>query len=66
MSRNAFEWDPVEDIQRFRANRNSFVLEEKIAKNVFGTTDNAHPGVKKLYNEPKSYIAGKINLIKTY
>jgi len=33
MARNAFEWDPVEDIHRFRANRNSFILEEKIAKN---------------------------------
>ena len=33
MSRNAFEWDPVEDIHRFKANRNSFVLEEKIARN---------------------------------
>jgi len=33
MSRNAFEWDPVEDIHRFKANRNSFTLEQKIAKN---------------------------------
>ena len=33
MSRNAFEWDPVEDIHRFKANRNSFILEQKIAKN---------------------------------
>ncbi|RLF53296.1 MAG: hypothetical protein DRN24_01455, partial [Thermoplasmata archaeon] len=33
MARNAFEWDPVEDIHRFKANRNSFILEEKIAKN---------------------------------
>jgi flagellar protein FlaI len=33
MARNAFEWDPVEDIHRFRANRNSYILEEKIAKN---------------------------------
>ncbi len=33
MSRNAFEWDPIEDIHRFNANKNSYVLEEKIAKN---------------------------------
>ena len=32
MARNAFEWDPIEDVQRFRANRNSYILEEKIAK----------------------------------
>ena len=32
MARNAFEWDPIEDMQRFRANRNSYILEEKIAK----------------------------------
>jgi len=38
MSRNAFEWDPVEDIHYFRANRNSYILEEKIAKNA-GYTD---------------------------
>jgi len=40
MSRNAFQWDPVEDIHRFRANRNSFTLEEKIAKNA-GYNDTA-------------------------
>jgi len=33
MARNAFEWDAVEDEHRFRANRNSFILEEKVAKN---------------------------------
>jgi flagellar protein FlaI len=38
MARNAFEWNPVEDIHRFKANRNSFILEEKIAKNA-GYTD---------------------------
>jgi flagellar protein FlaI len=38
MSRNAFEWDPVEDIHHFRANKNSYILEEKIAKNA-GYTD---------------------------
>jgi flagellar protein FlaI len=40
MARNAFEWDAVEDEHRFRANRNSFILEEKIAKNA-GYTDTA-------------------------
>ena len=38
MSRNAFEWDPVEDIHHFKANKNSYILEEKIAKNA-GYTD---------------------------
>jgi len=33
MSRTAFEWDAINDEHRFVANRNSFVLEEKIAKN---------------------------------
>jgi flagellar protein FlaI len=33
MARQAFEWDPVEDSHRFKANRNSYILEEKIAKN---------------------------------
>jgi len=32
MSRTAFEWSPVDDIFFFRADRNSFILEEKIAK----------------------------------
>lgn len=40
MSRNAFEWDPVEDIHHFKATRNSFILEEKIAKNA-GYTDSS-------------------------
>jgi flagellar protein FlaI len=38
MSRSAFEWDPVEDTHRFKANRNSYILEEKIARNA-GYTD---------------------------
>ncbi|RLF29132.1 MAG: hypothetical protein DRN05_02405 [Thermoplasmata archaeon] len=38
MSRRAFEWNPVDDTHVFRANRNSYVLEEKIAKNA-GYTD---------------------------
>jgi len=33
MSRNAFKWDAIKDEHRFVANRNSYVLEEKIAKN---------------------------------
>jgi len=33
MARKAFEWDPVEDVHRFIANKNSYILEEKIAKN---------------------------------
>jgi len=40
MARTAFEWDPVEDVHHFKANRNSFILEEKIAKNA-GYTDTA-------------------------
>ena len=33
MSRRAFEWNPVDDTHIFRANRNSYILEEKIARN---------------------------------
>jgi len=33
MARKAFKWDPVNDVHHFSANRNSFILEEKIAKN---------------------------------
>ena len=40
MSRSAFEWDAIEDEHRFKANRNSFILEEKIAKNA-GYADTA-------------------------
>jgi flagellar protein FlaI len=40
MARNAFEWDSIEDIHRFKANRNSFILEEKIARNA-GYSDTA-------------------------
>ena len=38
MSRRAFEWNPVDDTHLFRANRNSYILEERIAKNA-GYTD---------------------------
>lgn len=33
MARTAFTWKADEDIHQFKANRNSFILEEKIAKN---------------------------------
>jgi len=33
MARKAFEWKPESDIHLFTANKNSYVLEEKIAKN---------------------------------
>jgi len=33
MARKAFEWDPVEDVHRFVAYKNSYILEEKIARN---------------------------------
>ena len=33
MSRNAFEWNAIDDEHIFKANRNSFILEEKIARN---------------------------------
>jgi flagellar protein FlaI len=32
MSRTAFEWNPVDDMFFFRADRNSYILEEKIAR----------------------------------
>ena len=38
MARRAFEWDAINDEHRFVANKNSFILEEKIAKNA-GYTD---------------------------
>ena len=33
MARTAFVWKADEDVHQFKANRNSFILEEKIAKN---------------------------------
>jgi len=33
MSRKAFEWNPIDDSFVFKANRNSYILEERIAKN---------------------------------
>jgi len=38
MSRTAFQWNPVDDVHVFTANRNSYTLEQKIAKNA-GYTD---------------------------
>ena len=40
MSRTAFTWKADEDVHVFKANRNSFILEEKIAKNA-GYSDTA-------------------------
>ncbi len=45
MSRTAFTWKSDEDIHVFKANRNSYILEEKIAKNA-GYSDTA-----KIYDE---------------
>jgi archaeal flagellar protein FlaI len=45
MSRTAFTWKSDEDVHDFKANRNSFILEEKIAKNA-GYSDTA-----KIYEE---------------
>jgi len=33
MSRTAFQWNPVDDTHVFKANRNSYTLEQRIAKN---------------------------------
>jgi flagellar protein FlaI len=38
MSRKAFEWNPVDDTHIFKANRNSYILESRIAK-MAGLTD---------------------------
>jgi archaeal flagellar protein FlaI len=45
MSRSAFTWKSDEDVHVFKANRNSYILEEKIAKNA-GYSDTA-----KIYDE---------------
>lgn len=36
---------------------------EKEAQHVYGTTDNTHPGVKKVYEKGEYYLAGPIQLI---
>jgi len=38
MSRKAFEWNPVDDTHTFKANRNSYILESRIAK-IAGLSD---------------------------
>jgi flagellar protein FlaI len=45
MSRKAFEWNAVDDTHTFKANRNSFILESRIAK-MAGLTD-----VMQIYEE---------------
>jgi len=40
MARTAFTWNPVDDKHVFKANRNSYILEQKIAKNA-GYADTA-------------------------
>jgi len=45
MSRKAFEWNPVDDTHAFKANRNSYILENRIAK-MAGLTD-----PMKIYDE---------------
>jgi flagellar protein FlaI len=45
MSRRAFEWNPVDDTHMFKANRNSYILEQRIAK-MAGLTD-----VMQIYDE---------------
>ncbi|MCD6468626.1 MAG: type II/IV secretion system ATPase subunit [Thermoplasmata archaeon] len=56
MARKAFEWDPIEDVHRFTANKNSFVLEEKIAKNA-GYADTA-----EIYDEyeKRKYVLDRL------
>ncbi len=45
MSRKAFEWNPADDTHVFKANRNSYILEQRCAKNA-GYTD-----LSKVYEE---------------
>jgi flagellar protein FlaI len=45
ISRRAFEWNAIDDTQVFKANRNSYILEQRIAKNA-GFTD-----LVKVYDE---------------
>lgn len=37
---------------------------EREARYVYGTTDKAHPGVKRLFSKPDTYIGGPITLMK--
>ncbi|WP_397537736.1 sulfate adenylyltransferase [Rummeliibacillus pycnus] len=36
---------------------------QKEAENIYGTKDEAHPGVSKLYSRPNTYVGGDITLI---
>jgi len=53
MSRNAFIWDALKDEHRFVANRNSYILEERIAKTA-GYKDLAE--IYQVYDERKHIL----------
>ncbi len=53
MSRNAFEWDAMKDEHKFVANRNSYILEERIAKTA-GYQDLAE--IYNVYEERKHIL----------
>ena len=53
MSRKAFDWNALEDRHIFTANNNSYILEEKIAKNA-GYEDVA--GIYEEYNKRKNIL----------
>ncbi len=53
MARKAFDWKPIEDKHVFTANKNSFILEEKIAKNA-GYADTA--GIYEEYEKRKKIL----------
>jgi flagellar protein FlaI len=53
MSRNAFEWDAMKDEHKFVANRNSYILEERIAKTA-GYQDLAE--IYNVYEERKRIL----------
>jgi len=53
MSRNAFEWDALKDEHKFVANRNSYILEERIAKTA-GYQDLAE--IYNVYDERKRIL----------
>jgi flagellar protein FlaI len=52
MSRKAFEWNAADDTQTFKANRNSFILEQRCAKNA------GYADLTKIYDdyERRKYI----------
>lgn len=45
MSRKAFEWNPVDDTHIFKANRNSYILEQRCAKNA------GYADLSRIYDE---------------